>query len=181
MCANVLPVLLVVYVVVSLGQPAWLGGVLFTVNTVLVSTAQTATTRSVRRVGHVRVLQAAAACWGASFMLLWALAAAPRPVLVPGLVLAVVVFTVAEMLHGPVINTLAVDIAPPEAAGRYAAAFQLSWSLGSAVAPLLLTWLISRGVALTWLALVGACALAAAGVRYTARSARSAGPAQPLP
>ena len=34
---------------------------------------------------------------------------------------------------------------------------------------------------LTWLALVGACALAAAGVRYTARSAWSAGPAQPLP
>jgi MFS family permease len=79
-------------------------------------------------------------------------------------VAAVLVFTFAEILQGPTINSLVVDLAPADAPGRHLAAFQLSWSLGQAAAPALLTWLLSRGAALPWLALVAVCVLAAAAV-----------------
>jgi MFS family permease len=172
MCSNVLNVLLLVYITTVLGKPAWLGGAVFTVNTILVSVAQAATTRGVRRFSDSRVLQAAAICWALSFLLLWGFSVAPKGLIVPGLFLAIVVFTLAEMLQGPAINTAVVSIAPPGASGRYAAVFQLSWSLGSAVAPLLLTWLLSQGVRVVWTALLAVCALAVLGVQFTGAGLR---------
>jgi MFS family permease len=160
MCANVLTVLLVVYVTTTLHQPAWLGGALFTVNTIMVSTLQTITTRGVRNVSHVGVLRAAALCWAGSFVLLWALSALSGWVVIVGLFLAIVVFTIAEMLQDPIINTLVVDIAPPHLTGRYVAAYQLSWSVGNAVAPFLLTALLAQGVSLSWIAMIAICLLA---------------------
>ncbi|GAB2846610.1 MFS transporter [Lentzea nigeriaca] len=160
MCANVLTVLLVVYVTTVLHQPAWLGGALFTVNTIMVSTLQTITTRSVRKVSHAGVLRAAALCWAASFVLLWGLTALSGLVVIIGLFVAIVVFTIAEMLQDPIINTLVVDIAPPHLTGRYVAAYQLSWSAGNAVAPFLLTALLAQGVAPSWIVMVTVCLLA---------------------
>jgi hypothetical protein len=100
-----------------------------------------------------------------AFALFAALLVVPRPVpLAILLVAAVLVFTFAGILQGPTINSLVVDLAPAGAPGRHLAAFQLSWSLGQAAAPALLTWLLSRGAGLPWLALVLMCALAAAAV-----------------
>jgi len=57
-----------------------------------------------------------------------------------------------------------VDLAPADAPGRHLAAFQLSWSIGQAAAPALLTWLLSRGAAWPWLVLAAICALTAAAI-----------------
>jgi MFS family permease len=175
MCANVLTVLLVVYVTTVLHQPAWLGGALFTVNTIMVSTLQTITTRTVRNVDHTGVLRGAALCWAAAFVLLWALSALSGWVVVVGLFLAIVVFTIAEMLQDPIINTLVVAIAPPHLTGRYVAAYQLSWSAGNAIAPFLLTALLARGVWLSWIVMVGICLLAVAAIGKPVRGGWSAG------
>ncbi|WP_328603337.1 MFS transporter [Amycolatopsis sp. NBC_00345] len=160
MCANVLTVLLVVYVTTELHQPAWVGGALFTVNTILVSTTQTVTTRAAGGLSHATVLRLAAVLWGASFGLMWLMAAAPGWLVIPGMFLALVVFTIAEMAQDPVLNTLLSELSPPGATGRYMAAYQLSWSVGGAVAPLLLTWLMSLGIAIAWLVMIAICAVA---------------------
>ena len=165
LCLSVLTVLLAVYITRVLSLPAWLAGALFTVNTVLVVIMQTATTQCVRGYRPMRVLQAAAGCYVAAFLLFWALTITLHALLLAVLLAAIVAFTVAEVLQGPTINALLVDIAPASASGRHMAAFQLSWSLGQAAAPLLLTWLLSRGPQWPWIALMAACALAITAVQ----------------
>jgi MFS family permease len=178
LCLSVLPVLLAVYITRVLGLPAWLAGALFTVNAVLVVIMQTATTRRVGGYRPVRVLQAAAGCYIAAFLLFWALTITSHPLLVAVLLAAILAFTVAEVLQGPTINALVVDIAPARASGRHLAAFQLSWSLGQAAAPLLLIWLLSRGPQWPWIALIAACALAITAAQRSARTRpRLSGPA----
>lgn len=164
LCTSVLTILLAVYLTTVLGAPVWLSGALFTLDTVLVVTGQGAITRMVSRYHRPTVLKAAAGCFAASFVLLWALSSAPSRLLVPGLVVAIAIFTLAEMLEGPLINALVVDLAPTSASGRYLAAYQLSWSLGAVAAPGLLTWLLTLNTALPWITLLGFCALATSAI-----------------
>jgi hypothetical protein len=69
----------------------------------------------------VRVLQLSAAVWGTSFLLFWALAGVPSGLAVPGVFLAIAVYTAAELIQGPVLNGVAVAAAPEALRGRYMA------------------------------------------------------------
>jgi len=172
----VLTVLLAVYVTTVLRSPVWLSGLLFTLVTVLVVVAQGATTRYMRRYRIPSVLKTSAACFAVSFALLWALAHAPGWLVVPGLIVAIVVFTIAEMLESPLINALVVDMAPKASSGRYLAAYQLSWSLGGVVAPGLLTWLLTVNTALPWAGLVAICACAVTATHFLPPTVSQANP-----
>ncbi|MEC3978049.1 MFS transporter [Amycolatopsis sp. H20-H5] len=163
-CMSVLSVLVTVYLVDALGQPAWVGGALFTLNTVIVVLAQTTVTRRVDGCRKPKIVQVAAAAWALAFLFLWLLNVAPGWLVLPGAALAVCACTLAEMLHAPTINALAVDTAPSMVSGRYLATYQLSWGLGTAVAPGLLSWLLSRGAQWPWPVLIVLCALAAAAI-----------------
>ena len=160
-CSSVLTVLMAVYLSRQLGAATWIAGVLFSVNTVLVVVAQTYVSRRTEGRNRKRVLRTAAACFAVSFLTLWAAASAPTVALGPVLLAAVLVFTLAEMLEGPLINSQVVDMAPAAGGGRYLAIYQMSWSLGAIGSPALLTWLLSLGTAAPWLVLTAGCALAA--------------------
>jgi MFS family permease len=175
LCASVLTVLMSVYVVTTLHQPAWLAGLLFTLNTILVVAAQTSLTQRTRLHTAPRVLRGAAIAWIASFTVLWLLGSVPRDLAIAGLIIAIVVFSFAEMLHGPTINVLIVEIAPSHAPGRHLSVFQLSWSIGQALAPAVLLWLLAAGPSWLWTALIALCAATAAGVSRIA----PAPPSQP--
>jgi hypothetical protein len=170
LCQSVLSVLVTVYVVDTLHEPAWIGGALYALNTALVVAAQTSITRVTTDWTAISILRAAALSWAAAFGILWVLGAThPHGgvLLALGLAGFGVLFTVAEMLSSPTMNTLAVELAPPRARGRYLAIFQTSWSGGTALAPALLTWLLSHGPTWPWVALIGLCAvtIAAASTR----------------
>jgi MFS family permease len=171
-CMSVLPVMIAVYLTEALGQPAWLGGAMFTLSTVLVVLAQTTVITRVSGYRRPRVVQGASVLWAVSFGCFWLLNAVPGWLVPPGAVLAVCVCTFAEMLHAPTINALAIDTAPPTGSGRYLAAYQLSWGLGSALAPGFLIWLLSRGPQWPWPVLMMMCFLAAAGIGILLRRRR---------
>jgi MFS family permease len=155
LCMMVLDVLLTLYLVRVLHQPPWLSGLCFAANTVAVAGAQTAVWARFAHLRPVRVLQLSAAVWGLSFLIL----AAVRPaVAIPGVLLAIAVYTAAELIQGPVFNGLVVAAAPEHLRGRYMAIYQLSWALGQAVAPALFGFLFTENHALPWLALAGGCA-----------------------
>jgi predicted MFS family arabinose efflux permease len=156
---SALPVLLSVYVVQTLHEPAVLGGLLFTLNTVLVVAGQTSITAAARHRQPRHLLQAAAVAFAVSFAVLWATTATPRGLVVPALVVMIVLFTLAEILESPTVNTLAVGLAPGHAPGRHLAVFQLSWSAGTAAAPFLLTHLLAAGPSWPWITLIALCAL----------------------
>jgi MFS family permease len=155
LCMMVLDVLLTLYLVRVLHQPPWVSGLCFAANTVAVAGAQTAVWARLAHRRPVRVLQLSAAVWGLSFLLL---AAVPRALAIPGVLLAIAVYTAAELIQGPVFNGLVVAAAPEHLRGRYMAIYQLSWALGQAAAPALFGFLFTENHALPWLALAGGCA-----------------------
>jgi MFS family permease len=157
LCMLTLDVLLAVDLVRALHQPAWLAGVLFAVSTTLVAAGQTTLSRMVARLRPSRTLQLAAAGWAAAFTAFWLAGQVPRAAVVGCLFAAVLVFAVAEMIQGPALNDLVVALAPDRARGRYLGIYQLSWALGRAIAPALLTWLFTVSAGLPWTAFAIAC------------------------
>ncbi|AZM56027.1 MFS transporter [Streptomyces sp. WAC 01529] len=161
LASMVLSVLLGIYATDSLGAGAWVGGVLITLNTVLVATTQTLATRWIERHRSTRVIVLACLVNAVAFGVFAALSLIPVRVVPAGLLVAVVIYTLAEVLGSPPMGELSVYMAPEHARGRYLGVYQLSWSLGGAVAPVVLTSLLSLGPAWPWLFLAALSLLAA--------------------
>ncbi|WUH93481.1 MFS transporter [Streptomyces sp. NBC_00433] len=144
-----------------------LTGAAFTLNTVLCAVGGVHIARLGRRSGARRTRSAALGglIFAASFAGL-ALLATVRPQAgwaTAGLLLALVtLYTVAETVHNPAASSLAVAAAPESLRGRYMAAYQLSWSLASILAPSLFTALTAADARLPWLLLVGTALSASA-------------------
>jgi MFS family permease len=164
LCAQVLTVVLSLYVVATLHLAAWIAGMLFALNTLLVAAGQAPVTLVTRRIPHRRMLRGAAATWAAAFGLLWA-AAILAPGARPGvLVAAITIFTLAEMLQGPVINAVVVELAPAGNPGRHLSIYQLSWSVGQTIAPAVLLGLLSAGPRWLWATTIGVCLVIILGI-----------------
>ncbi|SEN24503.1 MFS transporter [Actinacidiphila rubida] len=164
---SALAVLFPLFIGGTLGEPQALTGAAFTVNTVLCAVGGVTVAAGVRRRGARRTRAAAlgAVLFATAFAGLAALAAA-RPQsgwVVPVVLFALVgLYTGAELVHSPSSSTLAVAAAPQELRGRYMAAYQLSWSLASTLAPSLFTLLEAADARLPWLVLTGTALSAAA-------------------
>jgi MFS family permease len=161
LCMMVLDVLLALYLVRVLHQPVWLSGLCFAANTVAVAVAQTAVWARFQHRRPVRVVQLSAIVWGLSFLLLIPLRSLPAALAIPGVFVAIAVYTTAELIQGPVFNGLVVAAAPEQLRGRYMAVYQLSWALGQAAAPGLFGWLFTVNHDLPWVALAASCAACA--------------------
>jgi MFS family permease len=168
LCAQVLTVVLAVYVVATLHLAAWIAGMLYTLNTLLAATAQAPITLATRRIPHRHVLRGAAATWAAAFGLLWAAAILPRDARAGVLAAAITIFTLAEILQGPVINALVTEIAPAASPGAYLSIFQLSWSLGQTMAPAVLLGLLSAGPQWLWATAIGLSLIILLGINHLA-------------
>ena len=164
---SALAVLFPLFIGGTLGEPQALTGAAFTVNTVLCAVGGVTVAGLVRRRGARRTRAAAlgAMLFATAFAGL-ALLAAARPQagwVAPVALFALVgLYTVAELVHSPASSTLAVAAAPKALRGRYMAAYQLSWSLASTLAPSLFTLLEASDARLPWLVLTGTATTAAA-------------------
>ncbi|MGW0671402.1 MFS transporter [Streptomyces sp. NPDC002746] len=153
LAASVLPVLLAVYITETLHAAAWLVGACMVGNMALVALAQTLVTRLIEHRRPTRVLALAAVVNAAAFAVFALLLAVPGRTVAAGLLLAITVFTLAEMLSLPASGELGASLAPEPLRGRYLGVFQLSWSLGNALAPALLTLLLGYGPGWPWVVL----------------------------
>jgi MFS family permease len=168
LCLQVLPVVLSVYVVGTLHLAAWIAGMLFTLNTLLIATGQAPVTLITRRIPRRHVLRGATATWAAAFGLLWAAAILPHGTRAGVLAAAITIFTLAEILQGPVINALVVELAPAGHPGRHLSIFQLSWSVGQTIAPAVLLGLLSAGPRWLWTTTIGLCLIIFLGINHLA-------------
>jgi len=149
------------YAVEALHASGWTVGVLFALNTAAVTIAQTITVRLLESHRRTRSLVGAGAIYAIWCVMMALAMAVPPPDLVPYLVVAIAVFTVAELIHGPTSNALAAAACPEALRGRYLAAFQFSWALSNVVAPVVFTALFIVGPAVPWM-LFGALVLVGA-------------------
>lgn len=154
LCSVFLGLALPVYLIEGLpAAPHWLVGPLLALNTVLLATGQTTVVRLVRPLPRGRALAFAGVLW-----VVWSVAMAtavgiPTAVLVPYLVVVTVIYTLAELVHAPLSNSLAAEAAPEESRGRHLAVFQYSFMLAKIVAPGMFTLLFSRSPVLPWIAI----------------------------
>ncbi|MBN6055009.1 MFS transporter, partial [Nonomuraea sp. RK-328] len=166
----ILPVALPVYAVTVLGAPAWLIGLLYTLNTVLVAAGQLAVRRWQRhaRRTHAMALAGAilvAACAGYATTAFLP-PGAPR---VGGLVVATLVFTLGELMHTTPSWALAAATAPPALRGRYLAIHQQTWAVAAVIAPGGFSALLGTEPSLLWVTLAVLLVLACLALLRLAR------------
>jgi hypothetical protein len=154
-------VVLPVYLVGPLRLPLWTPGVVFGMNTALVVAAQTTIARWCERYRRTQSLAFSAGLFALALVLLSGLADLPHGStglngwILPGLIVATVVYTGAVLVMAPQKNALVADAAPDALRGRYLAFYHLSWSLASTVGPAALTALLALGADWVWLSLTG--------------------------
>ncbi|MEV7723614.1 MFS transporter [Streptomyces sp. NPDC087917] len=162
---SMLSVLIALYATRTLGLAAWTASVLLIVNTVMVSlltsplTAHVAPARSRRAVALGYVLLAAS-------MPVFAAPVLPGPDIPawPALLVAMVLFSLAEIFYSPAMTELSVTLTPSAARGSRQSLYQLSWAAGSITAPALFTGLLEAGAAWPWIVQGLACLAALAAV-----------------
>jgi MFS family permease len=158
--STVITVLLVVYTVDELDVGAWIIGVLVVLNAAMVAVLQTLASRWIETRKPVTVLVVALLFNAAAFIVFGTLLVLPGWAVIAGLLIATVLYTVAEILGSPPTSELSVVMAPEHLRGHYLGVYQLSWSVGGAIAPALLTALLEGGAALPWMFLTAISVLA---------------------
>ncbi|WP_406301639.1 MFS transporter [Streptomyces sp. NBC_00885] len=158
--STVITVLLAVYAADNLDVGSWIVGVLVVLNTVMVALLQTLASRWIEARRPARVLMLALLFNAAAFVVFGTLLVLPGWAVIAGLLIAMVLYTVAEILGSPPTSELSVVMAPEHLRGRYLGVYQMSWSVGGALAPALLTALLEGGAVLPWVFLTAISVLA---------------------
>ncbi|MBT2510708.1 hypothetical protein J7I98_33725 [Streptomyces sp. ISL-98] len=139
----VLAVLVAVYTTRDLGLPASAASVLFVINTVIASGCWTAITAHVAPKVPRRAVAAGYLIMAVG-MGAFALPALPYLAFTTwsALVVAIALFSVAEILLGPALSELSVSLTPEAAGGFTQGLYQFSWAIGRVAAPALFTLLL---------------------------------------
>ncbi|WP_165362920.1 MFS transporter, partial [Promicromonospora panici] len=177
-CSTILGSGLGLYVVDGLSAPAAIVGPLLATNTVLNAIGQAPAVRLTRRYSRVSVMVAAGLVWGVWGLCTAALGLAPAAVVVPGLVLSVLVYSAAELLHGPRSIAYAADAAPPGQRSTYLSWFQYSFAIANVAAPGVFAATFSVAPALPWIVTSVVALVACVGLVLVARTLP---PPLPLP
>ncbi|PPK65649.1 MFS transporter [Actinokineospora auranticolor] len=168
----VLAVALPVYITQQLHAATGLVGALYAVNTIGIAVLQIPVTRMLVRYRRTRATALGALVIGASFVLFALLGAvsSATAVLLVGSFVATALFTAGELMHGATASALVSSAAPVETRGRHLSVYQFSWAIPTALAPAVLTALLSASAIGMWLVLAaGVVGSAAAMVRLEPR------------
>ena len=103
------------------------------------------------------MLHVSTALWAVALLVLWVLAVAPAVAVLPGLLVAILAVTGAEIVCMPILDSLVLALAPGEQRGRYFAVQGLTWVAPQAIASAAFVWLFTHGTAWPWITLIAAC------------------------
>lgn len=140
-----------IYAVTILGLPGWVTGVVFTLNCVMVGLGQGLVVDAMTGRRRYRILVVTQVVFATSYVAFLSASFLGTAAAITMLVLGAFVYTVAELIGGPVLAATAAEAAPDHLRGRYLSMIQLSWNLSGAVAPVVFAWLLERGPEPLWL------------------------------
>ncbi len=149
--------------------PQWIAGTAIALGTVAVVAGQRPIVALLAGRSRTAGLIGAATIFAACFGLLIPLEAVSLPVATGLILFTSLGFSIAEAMFGPTGTAAAAAAAPPGAEGRASSIFQLSWGLPVALAPGLLSALLSVGNALTWSVLALTCTAAVPALLFLRR------------
>jgi len=162
LCTMLIGVGLPVYVADALPAPAWMVGVLLAAVSVVLATGQTLVVRHTERRRRTNVMIVAGITWAVWGVLMASLLHVPTALVVPGLILATMVFAFADVLHAATSNALAAAVAPVVGHGKYLSYWQYSFTFAAVLAPAFFAQLFEVRHEFPWLALSALAILAAA-------------------
>ncbi|QRP46230.1 MFS transporter [Amycolatopsis sp. FDAARGOS 1241] len=145
-----------VFVLDLLHGPTWLPGAILFLLTVVTSAGGTAALRLTRRLNRVAAMRGGSALFAAWCVVSLGVLLVPPSWQAGYLLVATLVYAAGDLVFGPRSGALAEAAAPPEAKGRYLAAFQYAFTFAQVVAPVVVS-LFSVSSWLPWV-LVGGCA-----------------------
>ncbi|MGW7723098.1 MFS transporter [Streptomyces canus] len=148
-------VLLPPFAVNVVGAPAWIPGTLMTVNTVLLVVLQPLVIKRFEYRARTRALQLCAVGWMAAFAL-FLLANTVLPTVI--LLVAMLVFTCAQLVGNTAGSPLLAALAPAHLRGRYMSVSAMAWSVSKIAAPGVLLTTLGASPALPWALLAAGCA-----------------------
>lgn len=135
LCSMLTGIALAVYATEAMGAPLWAVGVAGLLQTGLVVGLQSLVIQRIQPYRRTRAMLFAGCLWIGACLLFAFGAVVPKSVVVPYLIMAVVVFTAAQLFYIPVSRSLAANLGPPSLRGRYIATYELSWGLAAAIVP----------------------------------------------
>lgn len=144
-----------VYLTRTLDLPGWVTGTVFTLNTLMIGLGQGLVVNALAGSVRARIIMLGSLFSAAAYVVLLSASWTSVGVGVVLALIAAVVYTGGELVSGPVLSALSTDAAPARLRGRYVSLYQMSWTVSSAASPLAMTWLLARGAAALWLALIG--------------------------
>jgi MFS family permease len=160
--ATVLTIGVPLWVVQSTSAPRALVGVLFTINTLMVVLLQVRATKGLVGPGDARPsYQRVAITFALAVAGYLAAQYVDTVTAIVILVVAVVLHSVAELSASASEWTVSIGLAREELRGRYLAVFALGDSIGKAIGPIVVTFLISQATSMGWLILLALVATAA--------------------
>jgi MFS family permease len=160
LCSVFIGVAVPVYLIDALPAPHWLVGPLLAANTVLLATGQALAVRLVRPLSRPRGLALAGVLWVAWALIYAGALRVPGAALIPYLLVGLIFFAAADLIHAPLSNALSAAAAPPAQRDRYLAVYQYCFAFANILAPTFFTALYTRGPAVPWLALAAVTAVA---------------------
>ncbi|WP_206050710.1 MFS transporter [Nocardioides speluncae] len=167
-----------IYASETLDLAGWVIGAIFVINTVMIGFGQGLVVKRLTGVVRARALVTANLVFAASFLVMLGADLTAYAVAVVVVLAATVVYTMAELIGGPVYVALGAEAAPDHLRGRYLSLIQLTWGVASSIAPVTFAWLLARGATELWLALT-AVSLLGALIAVVLAGCRTPPPASP--
>ena len=144
-----------VYAVTVLGLPGWITGAIFVINCAMIGFGQGLVVNAMT--GHVRyrLLLLTQLFFAASYVVFLGASAVSVALGTVVMLVGTFVYTLAELTGGPVLSATAAEAAPDHLRGRYLSMTQLAWNVSSTITPVTFAWLLERGAAPIWWAMLG--------------------------
>jgi MFS family permease len=153
-----------VFLVKAVHLPLWMPGAILALNAVLGAIGAAPVIAAIT--GHRRkpTLVTSQAIIGAGFVAVLCCAYVPLKISVVLAFAAVVLVTTTELMQGLIVPAIVNDAASAASRGRYNSLYQMAFSIGDIVTPGLMTMLLARGPAATWIPMVALAALDMVGI-----------------
>jgi len=157
-----------VFLVKAVQLPQWMPGTILAVNAVLGAIGATPVVAAITGRRRDRTLITSQTIIGLGFAAVLCCAYVPIAISVCLALVAVVLVTTTELIQGLVVPSIVNECATGPSRGRYNSLYQMAFSTGDIITPVLMTMLLAHGPAATWIPLVAVAALDMVGIRLIA-------------
>ena len=167
--ALAVPFALPVFAVAILHLPRWAPGAALALNAILVAVATPAVMSVISGRPRRHVLMISQACAIGAFAVFLLVRLLPAGAAIALVLIGIVPMAVCEVMQASVVPAVVTESATPRTVGRYTSAYQVTFSIGDIIVPVIMTTALRAGAAALWLPLAGVALLDLAGVSLLAR------------